>query len=108
VEAVPDSGRPSGINGSKQVNYKDMSLPVRLAQGMVSIYGANESDNNIKAPKDYRFGIVNETWNNLSTVAAVGQSVLFKIDESVPLNYSNTQYWIVDENKIILIEDIPL
>ena len=85
-----------------------MSLPVRLGAGLVSIYGANDSDNNIRAPKEYRFGIINDVWDNGSTVAAVGQSVLFRIDESGPLSYLDQSYWVVDENKIILIEDIPV
>lgn len=85
-----------------------MSLPVRLAEGMISIYGVNQSNNSLKVNKTYRFGKVSKTWDNRSTVAAVGQSVLFKLDDSVPVNYSGTDYWIVEEDKIILIEDAPL
>lgn len=80
-------------------------LPCRLYPGYVSIYGA-KSINNITAPQGFQFGKVNQIYDNVPGTVSVDQSVLFRNDESIIVAYSGAQYFLIPENKIVLIEDI--
>lgn len=87
-----------------------MSLPVKLGIGQLSIYGGGSTQNLFQSPPEtnpaVRFGIVNAAFNYYGNVS-VGQSVMYKIEDSIPVFYGaeNTQYFIVSETKIILIEN---
>jgi len=84
-----------------------MALPMQLPVGTVSIYNAGASINEIFSPNEnefIRFGVVNQTYNQFGA-ANIGQSVMFDLRDSIPLDYLNQNYWVVPENKISGIEN---
>ena len=59
-----------------------MSLSAVLGPGLVSIYGYGTNTSTVTGmvvPDDtFFFGVIDQTWNNLSANVSVGQSVLFQ------------------------------
>ena len=85
-----------------------MSIPVILKPGIVSIYGpGNETGTTgIAAPKGFLFGAIDQVWNGGTYPPYVGDSVMFYTSGIIDkLIYSNWPYLLVDETKIILIEE---
>jgi len=84
-----------------------MSLPVRLSPGLVSIYG-NGSIQGIFSTENtskIRFGIVDQRYDEFSTVA-LGDSVMYNIDDvKAPVFYIDTAFYILPEDKIISVEN---
>ena len=89
-----------------------MSLSAVLGPGLVSIYGYGTNASSVTGmvvPDDtFFFGVIDQTWNNLSANVSVGQSVLFqKKDVFTRLVYGSQVYTLIPETKAILIELTP-
>lgn len=82
-----------------------MSLPARLYPGYLSIYGA-KSVNGIVPSGGFQFGRVNQIYDSIPDTVSINQSVMFRSIDSIIVTYSGIQYFILPENKIILIEEI--
>lgn len=73
----------------------------------MSIYGG-KSISGINVPNGYQFGLVSQLLGGCSGTVDIGESVLFALKDGIAVNYSDTQYFLVQENNIILIEtDLP-
>jgi len=84
-----------------------MSLPARLYPGQVAIYGTGSpSITGIVPPSEmFRFGLIDQIWDNMPGTVSVGESVLYNTEDIIAqLVYSNTIYVVIPEEKIILIE----
>jgi len=81
------------------------SLPLRVSQGMVAIYGSG-SINGIEfnVPSGLQWGRVNSLYDEFGEYS-LGQNVLFNIEDSQIMNYQNVQYFIVPQDKITGTED---
>lgn len=78
-----------------------MSLPARLQPNILSIYGQRTVESGMTVSKGYQFGTVNQMYGG--QVDFIGQSVLFKSDKATQIRYSNTTYYLIQEQDIILI-----
>lgn len=83
-----------------------MALPIKIAVGMVSIYGSGSAQGifNVNNNLDIQFGLVNGTNAQYSSVS-IGQSVMYDKNDALTVFYIDTPYYIVPEDKIISIED---
>lgn len=86
-----------------------MSLPAVLGPGLISIYGygsnASVLTGMVAPDQSFFFGIVTNTWNNLSSNVSVGQSVMFQDkDVFTRLLYGSDVYTLLPDTKVILIE----
>lgn len=82
-----------------------MSLPVILPANTVSIYGYG-SLQSITAGNRFQFGIIDQMYFG-AQVDLTGQSVMFNLDNSIRVNYSNSVYFLIPEQDIIFTENIP-
>lgn len=84
------------------------SIPIRLGIGMVSIYGAGASTQNISPGVSsplIQFGVV-DGMNNQYGAVSVGQSVMYDIKDIVPpILFDNQVFFIIPEDKLIAVED---
>lgn len=89
-----------------------MPINATLYPGVVSIYGSGNSasiQGFVPPTSNFLFGVVDQTWGSMADVAAVGRSVMFKSEDVIGIIVSsNWPYTLIPENKIILIEDIPV
>lgn len=84
-----------------------MSLPANLYPGYVSIYGAASINGIVTRTSGLQFGLINQIYNSYQNSISVGQSVMFKQDgDTIRLNYGGVDYFLIEEKKIILIENI--
>lgn len=80
-------------------------IPGRLYPGFISIYGA-PSINGIAASKGLQFGVITQIYSDTPNTVSVDQSVMFKYDDdTIRVTYDGVQYFIIDEAKIVLIEN---
>ena len=89
-----------------------MSLSAVLGPGLVAIsgYGTNASTvTGMVVPNNtFFFGVIDQTWNNLTSNVSVGQSVLFQEEDVFTrLVYGNQVYTLIPATKAILIEVTP-
>lgn len=83
-----------------------MSLPCRLYPGYASIYGAQSITGIVPKQGGLQFGTIDQIYDNVPGTVSIGQSVLFKYEDCVMVDYQGTQYFLLPEQKIILIENI--
>lgn len=84
-----------------------MSLPVILPPNTVSVYGHVSLQGITSDIKDsLQFGIVDQIPSGAAN-GLIGQSVLFKVDNAIRLNYNNSQYFLIQQGDIILTENVP-
>lgn len=85
-----------------------MSLPVKLKYGYVSIYGAgsvnemilpNQSENTT-----FSFGVIDQRFEDQSGYS-VGDSVLYNRNDAIGILYVDTTFYVIPEEKIILLEN---
>ncbi len=87
-----------------------MPLPGYLSEGLFSVYGEFSSvgQNNITAPSNCKFAVIDDVWNGGDINAQIGQSVLFKEDDVIcRLAWDNGTYSLIPVNKILLTEQTP-
>ena len=84
-----------------------MPLPIILYPGLISIYGVSTTGTSGIVPVNNRlqFGTVYQSWANIEGNIQVGQVVLFPIDKCEKIEYAGEPYFIIDETKIISIEN---
>ena len=82
-------------------------VTVRLAPGLLSIYGRGSIYGFTGQSQGLTFGVINSMSQNISGSYSLGQNVLFYYEGSNSVNYNGTQYWLIDESKIILVEVPP-
>lgn len=89
-----------------------MPLPVYLSQGMISVYGQGsvwgmfqDNRNNSNPFNQYiQFGVVDQI-NTVPASLAIGNSVMYDVrDVIAPIFYNNTQFSILNGNKVIAVE----
>jgi hypothetical protein len=83
-----------------------MSLPVVLYPGYVSIIGAVSIDTITSSNTDIQFGVVNQVWGSDANMIQVGQSIMFLVSDAIVVTYNSQNYFLLQENKIILIENV--
>lgn len=81
------------------------TLPCKLSNGILSIYGSS-SIQGMVANNNMVFGIVNQAYYS-PVIDLIGQSVMFKKEDATPIVFGAFQYYLLPEQKVILIEDIP-
>lgn len=82
-----------------------MSLPVTLPANTLSIYGHGSINGIVVTSSGYQFGIIDQMYFG-AQVSLVGQSVLFKVSDSIGLTYLSSPYFLVPEENIVLTENI--
>ena len=83
-------------------------LPIQLIPNYVSIYGAPSTQGISYGTPGYQFGVVDQIYGQNPNLVAVDQSVFFKIDDSVSVQYGGNTYYLVEEQKIVFIENSGL
>ena len=84
-----------------------MGLPINIQPDYILLYGAPSIQSITPLyPKEYQFGAVIQTYGNPPIQVNEGQSVFFRIADSVEINFSASLYSLLPANKIIFIEDI--
>jgi hypothetical protein len=82
-----------------------MNLPVKLSGGIMSVYGSGSLNGiDITNSPKLQFGVINLLPYDYGEYA-LGQNVLFNIDDTNRVMYNNVQYFLIAETKIILTED---
>lgn len=81
-------------------------IPAIFPPGFISVYGTGSTQGFSGYPSNYTFGVVNQLSCGGSGAYSLGQNVLFPFKESISLIYGNVNYYLVDESKIVLTEDI--
>lgn len=81
------------------------TLPLTLKPNYVSIYGHGSYQGFELQNPLLQFGSVNQIYDTLPNLVAIGDSVMFRLDDSIPFNYNGIQYYILPETKVILVED---
>ena len=81
------------------------TLPLTLKPNYVSIYGFSSIQGFQKEQPQWQFGLVNQIYDTLPNLVAVGDSVMFLLEDSIPFPYGGIQYYILPETKIVLVED---
>lgn len=83
-----------------------MALNAALKPNYVSIYGRGSIQGiTMNLPSQFQFGLVDQIWDLLPNIVAVGDSVMFRLADADPYTNGNIQYYLVEETKIILTED---
>jgi hypothetical protein len=86
-----------------------MGLPINIQPDYILLYGTPSLQNIAPVDiKEYQFGTVIQTYGNSPIAVNLGQSVFFKIKDSVPVVFSASIYNVLPSNKIIFIEDNPV
>lgn len=83
-------------------------IPARLFPNYAALYGAASTQDISFIGNDLQFGTVVQTAGELPYLVSEGQSVLFRISESTQIVHSGYTYFLVEEPKIILVEDSEL
>lgn len=82
-----------------------MPLPVRLSPGIVSIYGY-PSLNNLKSYNpNIIFGVVDAVYLDVPGIVSVGQVIMVDKTKVESVTYENTEYFLVPEELIKLVEN---
>lgn len=81
-----------------------MSLPARLYPGYISIYGAGSVNGITRTTDAYQFGVIEQMWPDSEGTLSIGQSVLYKVADTIQVIYDSTTYYLTKETNIILIE----
>lgn len=81
------------------------SLPVRLNSGIVSIYGSPSIMGILTNDNNLQFGSINQLPNSIAGSYSVDQSVMFKVSDATVVTYGSIPYFLLPEEKIILIEN---
>lgn len=81
-----------------------MAIPAKIYPGWVSIYSYPSTNGIIPKTPGLQFGIVDQMSEASQTNYAVGNNVLFDIADAKQIVYGSTQFMLLPENKIILIE----
>jgi len=82
-----------------------MSLPVQLSVGQVSIYGLGSINGIVSDNIQLKYGRVDQMYNQFGNVS-VGSSVFYnEKDVEALVNFDNTVYRVINEEKIIYIEN---
>jgi co-chaperonin GroES (HSP10) len=83
------------------------NLPARLAPGWASIYGVNTTQGINSKDTDLQFGQIIQLANGEETVdtVSVGQSVMFRLSDTKQVQYGSYYYYLMEQQKIILIEN---
>lgn len=80
----------------------------RLSSGLVSIYGtASIYGYTLPNNSNLTFGVIYEVADSTQNAYSVGQNVLLPYTEAYSIIYQNRTYWLINENKIILVEVQP-
>ena len=82
-------------------------LPVRLPIGMVSIYNAGASLNEIISETEnqfIRFGVIDNLYSIYGGLS-IGQSAMFDTRDAKPLFYIDNTFYILPANKISIVEN---
>ena len=82
-------------------------VTIRLAPGLLSIYGRGSIYGFTGQSEGLTFGVINSMSQNISGSYALGQNVLFRYRNEVSVNYQGNQYWLINEAQIILVEVPP-
>ena len=86
-----------------------MALNAALKPNYVSIYGRSSIQGIImNTPTLFQFGLVDQIYDLLPNLVAVGDSVMFRLADADPYTNDNLQYYLIEETKIILTEDPSL
>jgi hypothetical protein len=83
------------------------AIPARLQSGVVAIYGATTTNGFQFDAKRFAFGKVAQLPSQLPSFSYNGQSVFFKLDDAARVTYGSTEYFLLEESKIIFIEITP-
>jgi len=83
-------------------------LPARLFPNYAALYGTASTQGITFVGNDLQFGLVVQTFSETPYLVSEGQSVLFRISESTQVQYSGYTYFLVEEPKIILVENADL
>ena len=81
------------------------TFPFNLKPNYVSIYGASSIQGINPINPQMQFGLVEQISGALPNVVAVGDSVMFRVDDANVVEYNGNQYFLVQEQNIILTED---
>lgn len=80
----------------------------RLAPGLVSIYGtASIYGFTLPINSPLAFGVIYQMADEFQNSYSVGDNVLLPYQEANKISYQNTDYWIINQDKIILVEVVP-
>lgn len=80
-------------------------IPARLFPNYAAIYGSASTQGITYNDPNLQFGIVSQIAGDLPYLVSEGQSVLFRISDSLQITASSYTYFLVEEQKIILVED---
>ena len=80
-------------------------IPARLYNGYLLIYGAPSISGIVPNLSGYQFGLVNQIFDNIPGDVSLNQSIMFKYDDSITVTYNGQQYFLLQEQKVILIEN---
>lgn len=82
-----------------------MALPIKLNIGMASIYGEG-SINGLFNPQNnaMRFGTIDGLYS-IYGAFSIGQSVMYNINDAIPLFYDYNTFYILPTDKIIVAEN---
>lgn len=83
-------------------------VTLRLAPGILSIYGRGSIYGFTGQSSNLTFGVINSMSQNTSGSYGVGQNVLFPYVGANSVSYGGTDYWLVNESEIILVEIAPV
>lgn len=82
-----------------------MSLPAKLPPSTISIYGYQSLNGITPQQAGYQFGIIDQMYYGAQN-DWVGQSVLFKLSNSLQLKHSGNVYFLIQEENIVLTENV--
>lgn len=80
-------------------------IPARLFPNYAAIYGSATTQGISFQDNNLQFGTVSQISGDLPYLVSEGQSVLFKISDSLQITSGLYTYFLVEEQKIILVED---
>jgi len=80
-------------------------IPARLYNGYLLIYGAPSITGIVPNSSGFQFGLVNQIYDNVSGDVSLNQSIMFRYDDSITVTYDGQQYFLLEEQKVILIEN---
>lgn len=82
-------------------------IPARLYPGYISIYGATSTTGIVPKQTGLQFGVISQIYSDTPNTVSVDQSVMFKYDDdTITVDYNGTTYFLIEEQKIVLIENI--
>jgi len=72
--------------------------------GYVSVYGMASTRDIVPKSSYIQFGVIDQTFDDTPHNYAVGDSVMFNINDAEVVKYGSYQYCLIQDNKIILRE----